>query len=199
MKLAKALFLTFFLFFFTILPASANSQKVTINDLQNYFNNLTSIESEFTQIDTTNIKREGKFYLSKPKKIRLDYFTQDKEQIFLAHNQFILFNPILDEVSYMPASRVPISFLSKNIILGDNVHVLDFNQDSKSVNVKVKVPLKDSDYVDINLSFKKNPLSLNTITYNDLISGKTVILRLNNAFINQGIDKKIFEFDNPHF
>lgn len=199
MKLTKALFFTLLFVFCSKNVLAKNSQKITLNDLQNYFNNLKTIESEFIQIDTSNIKRHGKFYLSKPKKIRLDYFTQDKEQIYLADNQFILYNPILDEISYMPASRVPINFLSKNIIIGENIQMLDFNQDNKSANIKVKVPLKKNDTVDVNLSFKKNPLELSAITYNDLISGKTIILRLENAKINKGLNKSVFDFDNPHF
>lgn len=197
MRITKTLFCAFAILLCSFSSAQAKSLKVT--DIQNYFNTLNTLEAEFSQVDTSNITRAGKFYLLRPKKLRLDYHTHDQEQIFLSGSQFVYFNPVLDEVSYIPSSRVPISFLSKKIQFGSDVKILDFNQDKNSANIKIEVPLEKSEYVNVNLNFLKNPLKLNTITYNDLISGKTIIFMLTDQKVNRGISKKVFEFDNPHF
>ena len=70
--------------FFTINAARADDLNKVVKDkavqkVQEYFNQLKSIEADFNQTDTDSNEREGRFLLSRPDKMRIDYLTPEKE------------------------------------------------------------------------------------------------------------------------
>lgn len=170
-----------------------------IKRVQQYFNNLHSIESEFIQTDSQGGTREGKFYLSRPNKMRLDYETLPKELIMLSEDMFIHYDYELKEMSYISAEKFPITFLSKkNIDLKKDAKVLNVTQIGNILDVEIELKSKDEYKPRVTLEFEKSPFNLKTIIVQDP-EGGAVTLELRNAKYNSEINKKTFVFKNPNF
>lgn len=196
------IFLLFSIFFITsvnIGSAEDFDKDKTIKRAQQYFNNLHSIEAAFRQVDSNNEVRDGRFYLSRPNKLRLDYDTPQKEMVMLSEDMFIHYNEELKEVSYLTANQVPISFLSrKNLDLNKDTKILNVSQAGNLLNLEIELPSKDEYKPRLTLGFERSPFNLKTILIQEP-SGNTVNLELKSAKYNSEIDSKVFEFKNPKF
>lgn len=179
--------------------AKDSEDDKSVKRAQQYFNNLHSIEAGFTQTDSNNQTREGKFYLSRPNKLRLDYETPQKEMIMLSEDMFIHYNQELSEVSYLSAGQFPISFLSRrDLDLKKDAKILNIVQSNSTISLELELPTKEEYKPRLTLGFDKNPFNLKTIVVQEP-DGKTVLLELTSAKYNTDIDSKTFEFKNPNF
>ena len=179
--------------------AKDTEDEKSIKRAQQYFNNLRSIEANFTQTDSSNQTREGKFFLSRPNKLRLDYNTPQKEMIMLSEDMFIHFNEELSEVSYLSAGQFPISFLSRrDLDLKKDAKILNIIQNNSTLSLELELPTKEEYKPRLTLGFDKNPFNLKSIVVQEP-DGKTVLLELVSAKYNTDIDNKTFEFKNPNF
>ena len=54
-------------------PLIGEQQDAAVQRINDYFNNLNSIQGNFEQIDSNNKRTSGRFYVQRPGKLRFDY------------------------------------------------------------------------------------------------------------------------------
>lgn len=190
--------------FFTVTTAHAEDLNKVVKDkavqkVQEYFNQLKSIEADFNQTDTDGNEREGRFLLSRPDKMRIDYLTPEKEMILLDEDFLIHYNKSLDEVSYVSNDNLPITLLSKkNLDFTKDVTVVKAIELTEGTSIELLLPKHKKEEYRIVMFFDKKPFQLSKITVIDK-NGTEVTLKLVNPKYNRIISDSLFEFKNPKF
>ncbi len=190
--------------FFTVNAAKADDLNKIVKDkaiqkVQTYFNQLKTINAAFIQIDSEGNERKGKFLLSRPDKMRIDYLTPEKELILLDEDFLIHYNHSLDEVSYVSNENLPITLLSKkDLDFSKDVRVVKTNELKEGTQIEVVIPQKKKDEYTIVMFFTKQPFQLSRVTVVDKAGGE-VELKLIDAYYNSSIPNSAFEFKNPRF
>ena len=77
-----------------------NKHQNTISQIENYLNNLNNISAGFTQNAGGNLTK-GKFYLSRPGKLRIEYIAKPKV-IIIANGSVLTYEDVeLEETSHL--------------------------------------------------------------------------------------------------
>ncbi len=170
-----------------------------VQKIQDYFNNLKSIEADFDQSDSEGNTRTGRFLLSRPDNMRIEYITPEKEMILLDKDFLIHYNKSLDEVSYVSNEDLPITLLSKrNLDFSKDVRVVKAVEQKEGTTIEIVIQKPKKEEHRIEMFFAKKPFQLSTITVIDK-NGSTVTLKLVDAKYNTSIPASAFEFKNPKF
>ncbi len=184
--------------------AHANDLNKAVKDkavqkVQEYFNNLKTIEAEFDQVDGQGNSRIGRFLLARPDNMRIDYSTPEKEMILLDKDFLIHYNHSLDEVSYVSNEDLPITLLSKrNLDLSKDVRVVKAIEQTEGTTIEIVFQKPKKEEHRIEMFFTKKPFQLSKITVLDK-NGGSVELKLIDAKYNREISSSAFEFKNPKF
>tara|TARA_A100001015_G_C15021896_1_gene728439 strand:+ start:1876 stop:2517 length:642 start_codon:yes stop_codon:yes gene_type:complete len=124
------------------------SKIKTLDKIEQYLNNIRNLKADFTQTHQ-GVKSYGKFYLSRPGKMRIEY--NSSQNILITVNGSILtYKDLeLDEISNLSTNTTPASFLTR-----------------KNISFKAKDILIDS------LQINKNETSVTVIKKNRPEAGK---------------------------
>ncbi|HSH63464.1 MAG TPA: outer-membrane lipoprotein carrier protein LolA, partial [Methyloceanibacter sp.] len=96
-----------------------------IND---YFNNLNSIQGNFEQVDSNNKHTNGRFYVQRPGKLRFDYAPPSTLRL-VADGHFLA----IEDSSLKTVEKYPIESTPFRLLLGEGV---DLARDSRIVGVE---------------------------------------------------------------
>ena len=91
----------FFIAFFVSNLVFANAEsEVDVDSLKSYMKSLKNISADFIQVDRKGNIQSGKFYLSRPGKMRWEY--QDPKQLIIVLNneKIYYYDQELDQVSH---------------------------------------------------------------------------------------------------
>lgn len=142
---------------------SANA--ASLQDIQNYLNSLHNVTADFVQIDATGQQQSGKFFLSRPGKMRWQYEKPKQTLLIMNHKTLIYYDQQLDQVSYFKNQEDHLALLvSKEIDLfkmgakleqgKDEIYVkLPASKNTGSIKMifsKAKMVLLGFEVVDIN-------------------------------------------------
>ena len=88
-------------------------KKFNLEDLENYFDNIKQIESEFTE---KHIKKKyhGKFFLNKTRKNMEMTYTDRPLKITVKNYEAEMYDSKLEEHTKIPVHSSPLAFLLKN-------------------------------------------------------------------------------------
>ena len=131
----KKFFLTFFVLLFSLdvhAQSSENLQKI-----ESYLNNIKSLEATFVQMASNGATAEGRLFIKKPNKIRMEY-AEPTNVLIVGDGNFIVYNDLdLDQVTHIDYEDIPASLILSNLIKidGKDLKVLDFYQDSGSTSI----------------------------------------------------------------
>ena len=192
----KKYFLIIFLMNIIINNEFVFAEKVNLIKIENYLNNISSLDAKIIQKNQNGNEIFGTIKLKKPGKIRIEYsnINQDFDHLIVGNNGIIAiidYNSNSEPLRY-PISGTPLKYLSE-----------------KKINLKtdeIKVKLKDyNDYFDLEikeinptiglgiilLKFQKNPIKILgwEIPINETQS--TQIL-LDKTKINNKLDDNLF-------
>jgi len=169
-----------------------------IEQIQLYFDNLGTIDSDFLQEDQSGLEREGRFVLAKPNKMKIDYYSPEAEMLLLDGDDLIHYNKDLKEVSYVSSENLPlVLFAKKSLDFKNDLSVLDINDSPQELSIDLAIEQNESQYT-INLQFSKNPLNLSIIAVT-APDGAPITMKLIDAKFNELVDPEEFEFRNPNF
>lgn len=134
--------------------------KADLNKIENYLNNIKNLSAQFIQQTSEGTLVEGKFLLSRPGKMRIEYYNNPP--ILIVVNGAILsyFDVELDEISRISTNKTPASFLTRKHISfrAKDVEITNFIKTKKEIKVSVmKKNRKDSG--EFSLIFSQNPFS----------------------------------------
>ena len=148
--------------FLSIFATNASAQTAeNIKSIENYLNNISSMEANFIQMSSNGGTAEGTLSIKKPNKIRMVY-DDPTNVLIVGDGDFIVYNDTeLDQVTHIDYDDIPASLLlTKNVkIDGKNIKVTDFYQDSGSTTIALDYVSK-GDIGPITLVFSNNPMEL---------------------------------------
>jgi outer membrane lipoprotein-sorting protein len=151
----------FFLFSFNSFSAEKNfeSHKVELEQIENYLNGIKNLSAKFTQETSDGSFVDGKFFLSRPGKMRVEYLAKPKIVIVVNGSILSYFDVELDEVSRLSTNTTPASFLTRDKIsfFAKDVELTDVKKSANQIKVSVmKKNRKEAG--EFSLVFSTNPL-----------------------------------------
>ena len=155
----KKILLIVCLFMLKILPVQAAAED--LNKIENYLNNLQSLQANFVQMASNGGTAEGKIYISKPSKIRMEYTAPDS-LLIVGNGDYIIYNDKeLDQVTNIDYKDIPATMILTQKIKfdGQNLKVIDFYKDNGQTSLTVEMP-KNKNVKPITLIFDNNPFRL---------------------------------------
>lgn len=145
-------------FFFS---TSARADKADLSKIENYLNNLSSLKAGFIQMASNGGTAEGKVYISKPSKIRMEY-TAPEPLLIVGNGDYIIYHDKeLDQITNIDYKDIPATvILTRQIKFdGTNLKVTDLYKDSGQTAITVETP-KTPGVKPITLIFDNEPFRL---------------------------------------
>lgn len=143
---------------------SHNVQAVAPQDIkkiEDYLNSLNTMKATFVQMASNGATAEGRLFIKKPNKIRMEY-AEPTNVLIVGNGDLITYKDIdLDQITNIDYKDIPLSLiLGKDIKLeGGNLEIVDFYQDKGSTMVTLEMKEK-SETGPITLVFANNPFEL---------------------------------------
>ena len=159
----------------TALPAAA--QKIPLNALSAYLNELTAAKGSFTQVNDDGTISTGTIFIKRPGRVRFEYNPPDKALVLASGGTLVIFDPKTNEQpeSY-PLARTPLSIiLAKNVNLSKARMVVGHTSDNKSTTVTAQDP-DHPEYGSIQLVFTAKPIELRQWVINDSAGARTTVV-----------------------
>jgi len=161
-----------------LLPLPAAAEKIPLSAISDYLNDLTTVESDFTQINSDGTISTGKIFINRPGRVRFEYAPPDRSLVIAGGQQVAIF----DAKSNQPPEQYPLKRTPLNLILAENIDlgrakmVVGHQDDGTSTRVIAQDP-ETPEYGTIELVFTDSPVELRQwIITDDLGAQTTVIL-----------------------
>ncbi len=172
------------------------SLKKTLERVQTYLNSFSTFSAHFRQEDPDGTLRFGQLYVSRPGKMRFDY-TAPTRLILVSDGAWISYDdPELEQVSYVPLSSTPASFiLSEKIDFSSAlVDKIEFSPEDE-----ILISLRNKSEPDLGvliLTFKDHPLRLTGWQVVDQTTQTTLVV-LKDLDVGITPPSGSFELSNP--
>lgn len=173
--------------------AKAQSAE-NIQKIETYLNNIKSMEATFVQMASNGATAEGRLFIKKPNKIRMEY-ADPVNVLIVGDGNFIVYNDTeLGQVTHIDYDDIPASLILANDIKidGKKIKVTDFYQDSGTTSITLDYA-ESGDLGPITLVFSNNPMELKQWKIVDPQSVE-VAVSLYDAKKDIPLDDKIFKF-----
>ncbi|MBO4294033.1 MAG: outer membrane lipoprotein carrier protein LolA [Alphaproteobacteria bacterium] len=182
----------FLMLFYTSFANAQTTQDVA--QIEDYLNNITTMEADFVQMASNGATSEGKLYISKPSKIRMEYAPPTDVLIVGNTKEIVFHDKELDQITNIDYDDVPgTKILTDTIkIDGKILKVTDFYKDSGSTTITLEYT-KEKDMGPITLVFSNKPFELKQWKIIDPQSVE-VTLSLYDMHTNESIDENLFSY-----
>ena len=178
-----------------MLPISAKaSQEEALRQIETYLNSIKTLEADFVQTSSNGGTAEGKLYIAKPNKIRMEY-DDPTSVLIVGDGNYIVYNDKeLDQVTHIDYDDIPASLILANDIKidGKNIKASNFYQDAGITSVTLDYKDK-GDVGPITLLFSNNPLELKQWKIVDP-QNIEVKISLYNSMQDGELDSNLFKF-----
>ena len=137
-------------------PTDAETKQI-----EDYLNNIQTLSATFVQTASNGGSAEGKIYIAKPNKIRMEY-NDPTSVLIVGDGNFIVYNDKeLDQVTHIDYDDIPATLILANDLKidGKNLKISDFYSDSGIMVATLEYP-KKPDISPITLTFEKDPFEL---------------------------------------
>ncbi len=170
------------------------SKEISIKDLENYLNSITSLNSEIIQTNQNGNEIIGSIKLKKPGKLRIEYNNQKADHLIVGSNGIIAvidYNSNSEPLRY-PIKGTPLKFLSENNI---NLYGEEIVSKIKKYNNHIELEISEKKPTfglgKIILKFERDPIRI--VGWELPISEfNTTEIRLNKPKVNQEIADNFF-------
>ena len=190
----KKIICLFCTLFFSI---EAKAQSVeNLQKIENYLNSIKSIEATFVQMASNGSTAEGRLFIKKPNKIRMEY-AEPTNVLIVGNGDKIVYNDLdLDQVTHIDYDDIPTAMIlsDKIKIDGEKIKIIDFYQDTGSTSITLDYANK-GDIGPITLVFSNNPMELKQWKIVDPQSVE-VSVSLYDAKKDGEIEDEVFKFKN---
>jgi outer membrane lipoprotein-sorting protein len=154
------------------------AEKLSLGTLSDYLNGLTTVEADFTQVNSDGSVSTGRIFIKRPGRVRFEYNPPDKALVLAGGQQVAIFDGKSNVApEQYPLKRTPLNLiLAANVNLGKAKMVVGHSSDATTTRVKAQDP-ENPEYGTIELVFSSGPVELRQwIITDDLGSQTTVIL-----------------------
>lgn len=115
------------------------SDRAVVQKVAEYFNGLTNLQGEFIQQGPRGHVSQGKFYLSKPGKLRFEYSDPNPFLIVADGTWVIVNNRKKNKAEYYPLSATPLRLvLEPKINLLKDARIIHVAKDDKTISVTLE-------------------------------------------------------------
>lgn len=155
----------------------AHAQQLSLGEVSNYLNRLTTAQGGFTQINGDGTLSTGQIFIKRPGRIRFEYNPPDNSLMIAGGGQVAIFDPR----SNTPPDRYPLNQTPLNIILERNVDlgrrrmVTGHTSDGTTTTITAQDP-DNPNYGNIQLVFTANPVELRQWIVTDDTGGQTTVI-----------------------
>ena len=149
------------LFAALLIAGSAHAENADLGKIESYLNNISTLEANFVQMSSNGGSAEGKIYIEKPSKIRMEYTAPD-QLLIVGNGEYIIYNDKeLDQITNIDYKDIPATMILSNKIKfdGKNLKVTDFYKDGGQTSVTVEMP-NSPGVKPITLIFDNSPFRL---------------------------------------
>jgi outer membrane lipoprotein-sorting protein len=161
-----------------LLPLPAAAEKIPLATLSDYLNGLTTVETDFTQVNSDGTISTGKLYIHRPGRVRFEYAPPDRSLVIAGSQNVAIFDAKSNQApERYPLRRTPLNLiLAENVDLGRARMVIGHSEDGSTTRVRAQDP-ENPEYGSIELVFTADPVELRQwVITDDLGSQTTVIL-----------------------
>jgi outer membrane lipoprotein-sorting protein len=176
---------------------STQAEPISVQTIENYLNNLSTLQADFQQIVPGEDYAYGTFYLARPRQFLWQYTTPKAQKIVSNGGQMFYHNEETNQVTQLPLNSGLAAILTRpNFNLsGEDISVKDYRSTTKGVAIQLGIDGHE-DMGNVVLAFTKNPLTLAQIQTQDTF-GNQVNVIFNNVEQNIPLNKKLFDFSAP--
>lgn len=147
---------------FMLLAKAALAQNAEdIVKIEDYLNNLHSLKATFVQMASNGTTAEGRLFIKKPNKIRMEY-AEPTNVLIVGNGDIITYKDIdLDQITNIDYDDIPLSMILDNRIKldGNKLKIVDFYKDKGSTTVTLE-PTQKTETGPITLVFSNSPFEL---------------------------------------
>ena len=158
--------------------------------IQQYLNSLKHITAKFVQVDSDNNTQRGKFFLSRPGKLRWEYQDPKKITIVFNGSKIFYYDKELDQRSEYKTQDSLIYFLiSPNINFlstSSDYYVQSFGKRDKRITLEIKKKHR-SKKERLVIRFNESPLKLTSIEIK-----KSLRIFIDSVIDYKSLDKNLF-------
>ncbi|MFM7336550.1 MAG: LolA family protein [Tabrizicola sp.] len=160
-----------------LLPLPALAEKIPLGVISDYLNGLTTVESDFTQINSDGSISTGKIFIKRPGRVRFEYSPPDRSLVIAGGQQVAIFDAKSNQPpEQYPLKRTPLNLiLAQDIDLGRAKMVVDHTEDGTSTRVRVQDP-ENPEYGSIELVFTADPVELRQWVITDDLGAQTTVI-----------------------
>lgn len=184
------------------LPASAQTglseaDRAALNQAQSYLQGLTSAQGTFVETGAGGQRREGRFYLQRPGRMRFEYTTPAGLLVVSDGSNVKRWDPRLEVFRQVPLSQTPLStFLAREVRLDQGVtieRVTRMQSGAFAITARDARRPRDGQVI---LAFAGNPLRLQEWTITDAQGARTRT-QLTTLQPASGLSASLFRLTDP--
>lgn len=160
-----------------LLPLPAAAEKIPLSSISDYLNSLTTVEADFTQVNSDGSISTGKLFINRPGRVRFEYAPPDRSLVIAGGQQVAIF----DAKSNQPPEQYPLKRTPLNLILAENIDlgrakmVVGHTEDGTSTRVRAQDP-ENPEYGSIDLVFTADPVELRQWVITDDLGAQTTVI-----------------------
>jgi len=164
--------------------------KLITDNFQKYISNLGNVSGDFVQKSSNGEKQIGKFYISIPGKMRIDY--NNGVTVLADGHNFIYYDSSNDQITVLDLNSSPAGILLSNIKF-DNIGARIISIDRKKNTTNLHTVVKNSTF-NTKIIFKviESPFKLVGWIVNDLQGITTNFSMTNVKNVAEGFNKDLF-------
>jgi outer membrane lipoprotein-sorting protein len=178
-------------------PVLNEQDRADVARIEAYLNALRTLTARFVQVAEQGGVAEGRIYLQRPGRLRLEYADPVPLLVVAARGQIIQHDRQLKQTTYLPLSSTPAAILLReNVTLSGSVTVTGIERGPNSVRVTL-VQTDDPRAGRLTLAFAERPLQLTNWV---VVDGQGATTRVALSEIQNGVQipSQLFEFrDEP--
>ena len=149
------------IFFLLTATAHAAASNEDIKKVENYLNSIQTLSADFVQIASNGEKVEGRLYIKKPNKIRMEYNAPSNILIVGNGDYIVYYDKELDQITNIDYEEIPAALILANTVQINNkdLKVTDFIKDPGITKISLKYN-KAQELGPFTLTFANNPFEL---------------------------------------
>ncbi|MEQ7153732.1 LolA family protein [Brevundimonas aurifodinae] len=184
------------------LPASAQTglgqaDRATLAQAQTYLQNLTAAQGTFVETGAGGQRRQGRFYLQRPGRMRFEYTDPAGLLVVADGSNVKRYDPRLNVFRQVPLGATPLStFLARNVRFDQGVSI---NRVTRMQSGAFAITARDARRPNdgsVILAFAGNPLRLQEWTITDA-QGSRTRTQLTTLTPTSGLDAGLFRLADP--
>ena len=192
----------FFLYVFLVILSCNKSYAIEKNQsvifkIENFFENLITLEANFIQVSPSGNVSNGKIYMDLPGKLRIDYENPSNLLITCKGFWIVIQDREAKTTNNIPVKNSPFAILLENTSLLNNQNIkTEYSVEAGIISLKFKSQ-KNDNQESLVLEFSENPLGLKKWIIQDSLGENTTVLIQNAKYNNKLSHLLFFPIDFP--